>query len=185
MSGMEKRMDKWTYIVEIPGDPIGKGRPRGTSIGGKVRLYTPKKTADWERSAATVMTSVWRKAPLDEPVEIEIAAFSHRPKRLLRRKDPDHVIYKTSKPDADNICKCALDALVMAGVLRDDSLAVKVTIQDFYSERDRGPRLCLRMRPALAEPLSGWWESAGVNTARALADAARSYEEQGDDDLPW
>ena len=73
-------MGDWMYMVEVPGDPIGKGRPRGTSIGGKVRLYTPKKTADWERSAAMVMTSMWRKAPLDEPVEVEIAAFAHRPK---------------------------------------------------------------------------------------------------------
>ena len=177
-------MSDWPYMVEIPGDPIGKGRPRGTSIGGKVRLYTPKKTADWERSAAMVMTGVWRKAPLDEPVEIEIAAFSHRPKRLLRRKDPDHVIYKTSKPDADNICKCALDALVMAGVLRDDSLAVKVTIQDFYTERDRGPRLCLRMRPVGPEPLEGWGDSASRRTARVLADF--TLEEDGEfDGLPW
>jgi len=177
-------MSDWPYMVESPGDPIGKGRPRGTSIGGKVRLYTPKKTADWERSAAMVMTGVWRKAPLDEPVEIEIAAFSHRPKRLLRRKDPDHVIYKTSKPDADNICKCALDALVMAGVLRDDSLAVKVTIQDFYTERDRGPRLCLRMRPVGPEPLEGWWDSASRRTARVLADF--TLEEDGEfDGLPW
>ena len=71
-------MGDWMYMVEVPGDPIGKGRPRGASIGGKVRLYTPKKTADWERSAAMVMTSMWRKAPLDEPVEVEIAAFAHR-----------------------------------------------------------------------------------------------------------
>ena len=162
-------MSDWPYMVEIPGAPIGKGRPRGASIGGRVRLYTPKKTADWERSAAMVMTSVWRKAPLDEPVEVQIAAFSHRPKRLLRRKDPDHVIYKTSKPDADNICKCALDALVMAGVLRDDSLVVKVTILDFYAERDRGPRLCLRMRPVQPEPVEGWWDSASRRTASVLA----------------
>ena len=177
-------MSDWLYMVEIPGAPIGKGRPRGTSAGGDVRLYTPKKTADWERSAAMVMTSVWRKAPLDEPVEVQIAAFSHRPKRLLRRKDPDHVIYKTSKPDADNICKCALDALVMAGVLRDDSLVVKVTILDFYAERDRGPRLCLRMRPVQPEPVEGWWDSASRRTASVLAKF--TTEDDGFmHDLPW
>ena len=177
-------MSDWPYMVEIPGAPIGKGRPRGASIGGRVRLYTPKKTADWERSAAMVMTSVWRKAPLDEPVEVQIAAFSHRPKRLLRRKDPDHVIYKTSKPDADNICKCALDALVMAGVLRDDSLVVKVTMLDFYAERERGPRLCLRMRPVQPEPVEGWWDSASRRTASVLAKF--TTEDDGFmHDLPW
>ena len=160
-------MGDWIYMVEVPGDPIGKGRPRGTSIGGKVRLYTPKKTADWERSAAMVMTSVWRKA------------------RLLRRKDPDHVIWKQSKPDADNICKCALDALVMAGVLRDDALAVKVTIQDFYSERDRGPRLCLRMRPVGAEPVEGWWKAASRTMGKTLMEVFQEEDDGLIDDLPW
>ena len=177
-------MSDWLYRVEIAGPPIGKGRPRGASIGGSVRLYTPKKTADWERSAATIMSSRWRKAPIDGPVEVEIAAFAHRPKRLMRKRDPDHVIYKVSKPDADNICKCALDALVMAGVLRDDSLAVKVSIMDVFAERDRGPRLCLRMRPAGPEPGEGWWDDASRRTAKVLVDFTE--EEDGFmHDLPW
>tara|TARA_R110002012_G_scaffold74633_1_gene189032 strand:+ start:1583 stop:2119 length:537 start_codon:yes stop_codon:yes gene_type:complete len=178
-------MGDWIYMVEVPGDPIGKGRPRGASIGGKVRLYTPKKTADWERSAAMVMTSMWRKAPLDEAVEIEIAAFAHRPKRLLRKKDPDHVIWKSSKPDADNICKCALDALVMAGVLRDDSLAVSVKVLDFYTERDRGPRLCLRMRPVGIEPVEGWWNEASRKMGETLRDVFQQEEDGFLHDLPW
>lgn len=177
-------MSEWIYMVEVPGDPIGKGRPRGTSAGGHVRLYTPKKTADWERSAAMVMTSVWRKAPVDEPVEVQVAAFAHRPKRLLRKKDPDGLIWKGSKPDADNICKCVLDALVMAGVLRDDSLVVKITIQDFYAERDRGPRICLRMRPIGPEPVEGWWNEASRRMSSALA--SLTVEEDGFiHDLPW
>lgn len=177
-------MGEWTYMVEIPGAPIGKGRPRGTAVGGHVRLYTPKKTADWERSAAMIMTSVWRQAPIDEPVEIDIVAFAHRPKRLMRRKDPDHAIWKRSKPDADNICKCALDSLVMAGVLRDDSLAVKVNIMDMFAERDRGPRLCLRMRPVGPEPLEGWWDDASRRTAKVLVDFTEE-EHEFVDDLPW
>lgn len=177
-------MSEWIYMVEVPGDPIGKGRPRGTSAGGHVRLYTPKKTADWERSAAMVMTSVWRKAPIDEPVEVQVAAFAHRPKRLLRKKDPDGLIWKGSKPDADNICKCVLDSLVMAGVLRDDSLVVKITIQDFYAERDRGPRICLRMRPIGLEPVEGWWNEASRRMSSALA--RLTVEEDGFiHDLPW
>tara|TARA_Y100000114_G_C11754560_1_gene326181 strand:- start:2066 stop:2581 length:516 start_codon:yes stop_codon:yes gene_type:complete len=171
-------MSDWLYRVEIAGPPIGKGRPRGASIGGSVRLYTPKKTADWERSAATIMSSRWRKAPIDGPVEVEIAAFAHRPKRLMRKRDPDHVIYKVSKPDADNICKSALDALVMAGVVRDDSQVVRVTILDCYAERNRGPRLCLRLRMAEPEPESGWWDELPDHMAQPV-------ECPIDDDLPW
>ena len=72
----------------------------------------------------------------------------------------------------------------MAGVLRDDSLVVKVTILDFYAERDRGPRLCLRMRPVQPEPVEGWWDSASRRTASVLAKF--TTEDDGFmHDLPW
>ena len=40
-------MGSWIFSACIPGDPIGKGRARGTVRGGHVRMYTPKKTSDW------------------------------------------------------------------------------------------------------------------------------------------
>jgi Holliday junction resolvase RusA-like endonuclease len=172
--------NEWIYM-EVPGDPIGKGRPRGTSAGGHVRMYTPKKTADWERSAAMVMSSFWRKAPLDEPVEVQIVALAHRPKRLLRKKDPDHVIWKTTKPDSDNIVKCVLDSLVMAGVLRDDSLVVHHSVMDLYIERDCGPRVCIRLRGAGLEPVEGWWQRKG----KTLVEVFEENEHKFVDDLPW
>jgi|TARA_R110000737_G_scaffold15879_1_gene32810 Holliday junction resolvase RusA-like endonuclease len=151
-------MSEWLFGARIPGDPIGKGRPRGTARGGVVRLYTPKKTSDWESGAALVLGQYWRRAPLDECVEVEIVAMAHRPKRLLRKKDPDGLIWKGSKPDCDNIEKCVLDSLVKAGVLRDDSFVVRCEVMDFYCERDRGPRLYVRLRPIGPEPVEGWWD---------------------------
>ena len=53
-------MDDWPFVCAVPGSPIGKGRMRGTVAGGHVRLYTPKKTADWERSAALLARNAWR-----------------------------------------------------------------------------------------------------------------------------
>ena len=84
----------------IPGPPIGKGRPRGAVRGGFVKMYTPKKTSDWEKSAAMLIGGSWRQAPEDGPVEVTILAAASRPKRLLRKKDPDGLIWKTSKPDS-------------------------------------------------------------------------------------
>ena len=107
-------MSEWIYMVEVPGDPIGKGRPRGTSVGGHVRLYTPKKTAEWERSAAMVMTSVWRKAPLDEPVEVEVVAFSHRPTHLLRQTDTQSAISTGYQPHPENIRTVTHTAMALA-----------------------------------------------------------------------
>ena len=73
----------------------------------------------------------------------------------------------------------------MAGVLRDDALAVKVTIQDFYSERDRGPRLCLRMRPVGAEPVEGWWKAASRTMGKTLMEVFQEEDDGLIDDLPW
>ena len=119
----------------IPGPPIGKGRPRGTSVGGHVRLYTPQKTADWERAAAF-----------------------HRPKRLLRKKDPEHRIWHGSKPDIDNVAKCVLDAMVMAGVIRDDSQVVDIHARSVYVSKSEGPGLHVRMKTADEFPVwvDGW-----------------------------
>ena len=140
-------MRDWDFEVVIPGSPIGKGRPRGTAAGGFVRLYTPKKTADWERSAALIARNAWMDAPLDKcAIEVEVVAVFHRPKRLMRKKDPECRVPHISKPDIDNVLKCALDMAVMAGVMRDDSLVSKVSASSYYSSKLVGPCLEFRMR---------------------------------------
>ena len=145
----------------VPGPPIGKGRPRGTSIGGHVRLYTPQKTADWERAAALLMRQAWRNAPCEELVEVEVTAVFHRPKRLLRKKDPECRVWHGSKPDIDNVVKCALDAMVMAAVLRDDAQVVKLSASSAYASKSEGPALYVVMRdvepsPKEVDASSGW-----------------------------
>ena len=41
----------------VPGQPVGKGRPRATVRAGRARLYTPARTADAEARADVR----WRK----------------------------------------------------------------------------------------------------------------------------
>ena len=140
-------MSDWDFEVVIPGSPIGKGRPRGTAAGGFVRLYTPKKSADWERSAALIARNAWMDAPLDNcAIEVEVIAVFHRPKRLMRKKDPECRVPHISKPDIDNVLKCALDMAVMAGIMRDDSLVCKISASSYYSSKLEGPSLEFRMR---------------------------------------
>lgn len=123
----------------IPGAPIGKGRPRAAKMGSHVRLYTPKRTADWERSSALIMKNEWRAAPCDKVCRVEIVAVFPRPKRLLRKKDPHHRLWHSSKPDIDNVCKSVLDSMVMAGVIRDDTQVVELLAKSVYASKDEGP----------------------------------------------
>ena len=114
-------MQAWQFECVIPGAPIGKGRPRAAKMGSHVRLYTPKRTADWERSSALIMRNEWRSAPLDKICRVNIVAVFPRPKRLLRKKDPEHRLWHSSKPDIDNVCKsvfCCQRSLCMHRRLR-------------------------------------------------------------------
>ena len=137
-------MQAWQFECVIPGAPIGKGRPRATKMGNHVRLYTPKRTADWERSSALIKKNEWRSAPLDNICSVSIIAVFPRPKRLLRKKDPEHRMWHSSKPDIDNVCKSVLDSMVMAGVIRDDTQVVILTAKSVYASKSEGP--CVEVR---------------------------------------
>ncbi len=126
---------RWT--INIPGQPQGKGRPKFVRATG--RAYTPKGTAEWERSAAMIARAAWSRAPLDGLVVVEVQAVFARPKRLLRKKDSAARIPCDVKPDIDNVVKCALDALVMAGVLRDDKQVFRVMAEKMFAGKTEGP----------------------------------------------
>lgn len=99
----------------VPGPPVGKGRPRVTRTG---HAYTPKKTRAWENGAALVFAPAWGGTePAVGPLEVEVVAVKARRKT---DKTPGRFL-RIVKPDADNVTKCVLDALQLAGVIKDDS----------------------------------------------------------------
>lgn len=136
--------EKRTIIVD--GAPMGKERPRATSFGGHARIYTPKKTQNYEGRFA----SEWRaKYPELEPVStaIEVSIVCVFP--LLKsdyKKDGNLTASgfrkirneekPTKKPDLDNIAKAVLDGLNGIAFV-DDSQIVKLTISKAYGQRPR------------------------------------------------
>lgn len=145
----------WEFECLVPGPPIGKGRPRATTMGGHVRLYTPKKTADWERSAALLARNAWMRAPSEDLCKLEVVAVFSRPKRLLRKKDPEERLWHGSKPDIDNVVKSVADSLVMAGVIRDDTQVVEIHARKVYASKSEGPGVEVRLSSIDIEPPSG------------------------------
>ncbi len=73
---------------------------------------------------------------LDVPVVVDVHAVHARPKRLCRRGDPRDDLPAPKKPDLDNVCKLAMDALVKAGVLRDDTRVVELHAASWYCPID-------------------------------------------------
>ena len=145
----------WEFDCLVPGPPIGKGRPRAAKMGGHVRLYPPKKTDDWERSSALIMRNAWMRAPSDDLCKAEIVAVFSRPKRLLRKKDPEARMWHGSKPDIDNVAKSVLDSLVMAGVIRDDTQVVFLTARSVYASKSEGPCVEVKLSSIDGEPSTG------------------------------
>lgn len=125
------------YRLTVPGIPVGKGRPRVTTVGGKPRMYTPKRTVEFEKAVA----AAFRKEnpgtkPLDGPVEVRVYAIWEPPKSTPKRRRAEMIANReprTKKPDADNVLKAVLDAL--NGVAyHDDAQVCKVSAETVYGD---------------------------------------------------
>lgn len=122
--------------ILVPGEPIGKGRPRF----GNGRTYTPEKTRSYE----TWVTFHARQAMAGRHVffgacSVSVVAYMPIPKSwglkaareaLEGRKHP------TGRPDGDNLLKAACDAL-NGVVWVDDAQAVEARVVKRYSDTPR------------------------------------------------
>lgn len=133
--------------VSIPGAPVGAARPRFRRATGTT--YKLKKHSSWESQAVDVLIGEWEarwgtavraRSPIDEPCWVEVVAWHSRPKRLRRRADPRDKLPAVRKPDVDNVAKLVLDALVKAGVLRDDTVVVELVARRWYLPIDEQGR---------------------------------------------
>jgi Holliday junction resolvase RusA-like endonuclease len=112
------------YFV-VPGQPVGKGRPRASTRGGFVRMYTDAKTLSYEAAIAhqaTFAMSMWSVAfygiPPSWPKHKQMLALNNA---LI-----------PGKPDLDNVAKAVLDAL-NGVVYQDDKQVVKLVAEKRYS----------------------------------------------------
>ena len=118
-------------IIVIPGQPIGKGRPRF----GNGRTYTPAKTETWTNRAIVAIREQVKERGITGPVTVDWCAVFERPKRMLAKKWPNRRELHTVKPDRDNVDKAILDALTKAGVLKDDCQVTDGDICKRYADR--------------------------------------------------
>lgn len=145
--------------------PRAKERPRLNRF--TKQIYTPKNTTAFQdeiRKAICLQLGEDYPYPMfkkGEPVYAAIDLVFKRPKRLLRKKDPEGLLWKETIPDRDNLDKAILDAL--KGVLwHDDGQAVDGSVRTFYVEKDERPRICLHVRPAGDPPqvTCDFWNAA-------------------------
>lgn len=136
-------MDGGGFQFTVPGVPKGQGRPRFrtiTPIGAKPfsMAYDPKESRNWKQ----VVQETARHAGVQQiagPVRLVVTAYMPRPKRLCRKKDPQHALPALCKPDFDNIAKGVADALIGVAYA-DDSAVVDGRCLKMYHEIGGMPR---------------------------------------------
>lgn len=123
-----------TYIFEIPGKPVGKGRPRFTRAG---HTYTPDKTVEYENLVRLYFTNKYPDMiPYDGPVVMSIYAFFPIPESWSKRKAEQAMkcLITPGKPDCDNIAKIICDSL--NGIAyKDDAQVWSCQVVKKYDDR--------------------------------------------------
>ena len=132
-----------TVVIELAGEPKGKGRPRFARRTG--HAYTPAKTASYEaclrHEAALVMAG---RPPLEGALRVQVGAYFGIPQSWSAKKRDAALagtIRPAKRPDWENVAKM-LDAF-NGVVWRDDAQIVSGLIEKHYNDR---PRLRIEVR---------------------------------------
>ena len=123
-------------VFVVPGDAVGKGRPRAARTKSGVRMYTPAKTERYEQLVQHYAMGCNGMRPMEGPLQIELdvgvsipASWSTKRKMAARA---GHEL-PAKKPDADNILKAICDSL--NGIAyKDDAQIVRVVMGKRYME---------------------------------------------------
>jgi Holliday junction resolvase RusA-like endonuclease len=159
--------------IIIGGEPVAKGRPRMTRRGF---AYTPAATRKYEaHGRLAAQQAMDGRPPIAVPVRAEItvdlpvpASWSLKRQAAALRGE----IRPTSRPDADNYIKAALDA-VNAIVVVDDALIVELMALKCYAPVAKLPIRITELPGATAQPKKKTPVGGGDSAALDLLERAR------------
>lgn len=134
-------------VIRLPGEPVGKGRPRFVRSTG--RTYTPTKTRDYENALrAAGQFAMGNRPPFDCALDVQIVAGMSIPasaSKSVRLRSLTGELRPTKRPDADNIGKAVLDSL-NGIVWADDAIITDLWVRKKYEPQ---PGLIVYVRPVL------------------------------------
>ena len=126
------------YQFEVPGEIVGKERPRVNMYTG--RVYTPGKTKDYEFLVQQYFKMKYpRHEMLEGRLSINIIAYLKIPKSTSKAKVEEMLenkISPTKKPDVDNIAKSILDAMNNF-VFKDDNQVSKISVEKRFALEEK------------------------------------------------
>lgn len=126
------------YQFEVPGEIVGKERPRVNMYTG--RVYTPGKTKDYEFLVQQYFKMKYQRYEmLEGRLSINIIAYLKIPKSTSKAKVEEMLenkISPTKKPDVDNIAKSILDAMNNF-VFKDDNQVSKISVEKRFALEEK------------------------------------------------
>jgi Holliday junction resolvase RusA-like endonuclease len=121
----------------VPGQPIGKGRPRVGKRGNHAIMFTPAKTVSYENLVKHAAFEAMAGAALIEgPVRAVVHMACQIPASWSWKRSAQamrHEIRPTTKPDIDNVLKAIFDA-INGVVWKDDVQVCDCQIRKYYSD---------------------------------------------------
>ena len=126
---------------EVIGAPVGKRRPKFSTVHGYAQAIKPKEDVIYEN---LVKLSFQQAKPsdynlFDKAVKMTIFAYCAIPKSFSKKKQNEAIecrISPLTKPDADNIAKIICDALNDIAY-KDDTQIVELTIIKKYASEPK------------------------------------------------
>ena len=135
----------------VPGEAVGKGRPRVSTIGGRARMFTPQKTANYETLIAmAAQQAMAGRELIGGPVLVEMKILVSVAASWSKKKTAEALagdVMPTKKPDADNVLKAICDG-INGIVFKDDVQVVNVSLSKRFSET---PGVSVRVVPLLGK----------------------------------
>lgn len=124
-----------TIAFFVPGQPVGKGRPRIGRVGAHASMFTPEKTSSYEAIVRHAAHAAMNGAdPMLIAVRVRLDILMQIPASWSARKAERAAAGQelpTTKPDIDNVEKAIFDA--MNGIVwRDDVQVVDVVKSKRY-----------------------------------------------------
>jgi len=133
-----------SFEFVIRAEPRPQPRPKAARIAGRIRIYTPGTASLYKAAvqAAAKEAIHFDVTPIDSPVRVEGEFVMRRPKRM---KKGDMDVPHCNKPDLDNLIKSTQDAIVDAGILRDDCIIYAATFTKRYANPEEAPHTRIRL----------------------------------------
>jgi Holliday junction resolvase RusA-like endonuclease len=119
-----------SMTFQVYGTPAPQGSKVAFRVGQHVRMKEASgaKHAIWRDAVAVAAHNAFPgEPPLLGPLRLTVRFRFPMPKSRTKAQREKGYIYKTSAPDIDKLVRCVGDALMAAGVVKDDSQFVSLS----------------------------------------------------------